>query len=218
MSTALSLSTEITELINSLKTEFDQISEDRKSELRTLGGMITSQIKEHGTAKVTFVCTHNSRRSTLSEIWLRLAAAHYEMRTITSFSGGTESTAFNHRMVAAVKAAGIGLTTVKEDKVNPTYKLNLDTSAGDQGLMFSKKYDHEYNPSENFIAVMVCDHADHNCPIVSGASYRMPLTYLDPKASDDTPQEAQAYGDKVREIGREILYMVDYISVSDSVR
>ena len=218
MSTTLSLSTEITELINSLKEEFNQITEERKIELQTLGGMITSQIKEHGTAKVTFVCTHNSRRSTLSEIWLRLAAVHSKMRTITSFSGGTESTAFNHRMVAAVKAAGIGLTTVKEDKVNPTYKLSLDTSAGDQGLMFSKKYDHDYNPSENFIAVMVCDHADHNCPIVPGASYRMPLTYLDPKASDDTPQEAQAYGDKVREIGREILYMVDYISVSDSVK
>jgi len=212
MSKPLNLSTEIIELINSLKTEFDQISGNRKSELQTLGGMICSQIKEHGTAKVTFVCTHNSRRSTLSEIWLRLAAAHYNMSTIMSFSGGTESTAFNHRMVAAVKAAGIGLTTVKEDDVNPSYKLSTDTSVGDQGLMFSKKYDHEYNPSENFIAVMVCDHADENCPIVPGASHRMPLTYLDPKASDDTPQEAQAYGDKVREIGREILYIVDYIN------
>ena len=157
MSTTLSLSTEITELINSLKEEFNQITEERKIELQTLGGMITSQIKEHSTAKVTFVCTHNSRRSTLSEIWLRLAAAHYEMRTITSFSGGTESTAFNHRMVAAVKAAGIGLTTVKEDKVNPTYKLNLDTSAGDQGLMFSKKYDHEYNPSENLSLIHISE-------------------------------------------------------------
>ncbi len=201
----------ITELINELKTEFGQITEERKAELHQLGGMIQNLLNEHGMAKATFVCTHNSRRSQLSEVWLRLASAHYGLDNIHSYSGGTESTAFNHRMVAAVKAAGISLTTVKEDEINPTYKLSSDSSTRDQGLLFSKKYDHEYNPSENYIAVMVCDHADENCPFIPGATHRMPLTYLDPKASDDTPQEAQAYGDKVREIGREILYMVDYI-------
>ena len=212
MSISLTLTPAITTLIQSLTTEFDQITEDRKAELQTLGGMITSQIEDHGTAKATFVCTHNSRRSQLSEIWLRLAAAHYGISNIESYSGGTESTAFNHRMVAAVQGAGIELTTVKEDEINPSYKLAADGSTESKhGLMFSKKYDHDYNPSEHFISVMVCDHADQNCPFVSGASHRMPLTYLDPKASDDTPQEAQAYGDKVREIGREILYMVEGI-------
>ena len=212
MSTAEDSMTTISTLIQELQGEFDQIAEGRRKELRTLGDMINGLINEYGVAKATFVCTHNSRRSQLSEVWLRIASAHYGMTNIESFSGGTESTAFNHRMVAAVQGAGIALTTVKPDEINPTYKLASDTSADDKGLMFSKKYDHDYNPSEHFIAVMVCDHADENCPFVQGAAHRMPLTYLDPKASDDTPQEAQAYGDKVREIGREILYMLDYIN------
>lgn len=212
MSNVQHLTTPVATLIQELLGEFDHITEQRKTELHTLGDMINALIKDHGMAKATFVCTHNSRRSQLSEIWLRIASAYYGKSNIESYSGGTESTAFNHRMVAAVKDAGIALTIVTADDVNPTYKLSSDTSTDQKGLMFSKKYDHDYNPSEHFIAVMVCDHADENCPLVPGASHRMPLTYLDPKAADDTPQESQAYGDKVREIGREILYMVDYIS------
>jgi arsenate reductase len=53
---------------------------------------------------------------------------------------------------------------------------------------------------------MTCSHADENCPVVIGASTRIALTYNDPKDFDGTPQEAAKYAERVREIGREILY------------
>jgi len=202
-------SPKVTTLIQSLEGEYSQINDERKADLKLLGQMINEQISKVDTAQVIFVCTHNSRRSQLSEIWLRLASDYYGVGSIKSYSGGTESTAFNHRMVAAVKRAGIDLNTIEEGD-NPKYTQGSKEESDE--IMFSKKYDHDYNPSSAFIAVMVCSQADKDCPFVPGASERMALPYLDPKAYDDTPQESKAYDDKVREIGREILYMMSQLA------
>jgi arsenate reductase len=35
---------------------------------------------------------------------------------------------------------------------------------------------------------------------------RLPVTYDDPKNFDDTPQEEEKYRERVRQIGREMLY------------
>ena len=209
---AQSQSPKVTTLIQSLESEFVQISEKRKTDLKLLGQIIHEQMSKVDTARVIFVCTHNSRRSQLSEIWLRLASEYYGVGSIKSYSGGTESTAFNHRMVDAVKRSGIELTILVEGD-NPRYSVSQKkTTTTSNELMFSKKYDHEYNPSKDFIAVMVCSQADKDCPFVPGASERMALPYLDPKAYDDTPQESKVYDDKVREIGREILYMMSHLA------
>jgi hypothetical protein len=57
---------------------------------------------------------------------------------------------------------------------------------------------------------MVCSQADEACPLVRGAK-RFSLPYEDPKAYDDSVHEAGAYDMKVREMGREILYLVSKI-------
>ncbi len=71
---------------------------------------------------------------------------------------------------------------------------------------FSKKYDDPFNHNHDFAAVMTCSHADENCPLVSGAVKRMALTYDDPKDFDGTDLESAKYAERVRQIGREILY------------
>jgi hypothetical protein len=43
-------------------------------------------------------------------------------------------------------------------------------------------------------------------PFIPGAEMRLALTYEDPKAADNTPEEAQRYDERVRQIGREIFY------------
>ena len=197
--------------IESLEQEYDLISAERKEELQLLAVEINDLMTVKDSAKVTFVCTHNSRRSQLSEIWLRTAADYFNITGIESYSGGTESTAFNHRMVAAVERFGF-LVEVVEESDNPEYRIRVGTDDKNDLKMFSKKYDHEYNPSKDFIAVMVCGQADKDCPFVPGATQRMALPYLDPKSFDNTNKEAQAYDDKVREIGREVLYMMSYLA------
>ncbi len=195
--------------INALK-DFNQIPEERKTLLKELGDEVHLAMTNSDTVKITFICTHNSRRSQLSELWMRVAAHHYNLQGINTYSGGTESTAFNHRMVAALNRFGFEITQLDLSS-NPKYSIGMPGDVQWNQVMYSKKYSDPYNPIINFIAVMVCGHADRNCPFVPGASARIALPYLDPKEYDDTAEEAKAYDDKVMEIGREILFLAKYI-------
>ena len=104
---------------------------------------------------------------------------------ISSFSAGTEATAFHPNMIKALKSTGFELIS-HEAGENPIYM-----GAGQE--MFSKRLDHQSLPSAHFIAVMVCSDADSNCPLVPGAEKRISLTYDDPKAFDNTNQEETKY-------------------------
>jgi arsenate reductase len=53
---------------------------------------------------------------------------------------------------------------------------------------------------------MTCSHADKNCPTVTGASLRIPITFEDPKAADGTAKEAATYDKRSAQIAREMLY------------
>ena len=196
--------------IKDLMTQTDRISDQRKELLESIGTDLAKYRNLNPDSKIIFICTHNSRRSQLSEIWLNTALYYYGINDMEVYSGGTEATAFNHRMVEAVKRFGFDLETIEEGN-NPKYQLNM--AANSLGnVMFSKKYQNEANPQGNFIAVMVCSDADRGCPIVFGADERYALPYNDPKAYDDTRQEAEAYDNTVMEIGREILYMAQFIN------
>jgi arsenate reductase (thioredoxin) len=193
-------------LVSSLEKEEQLISESRKSELLSIANTIRTQLANRGNSDLVFVCTHNSRRSQLAELWMRVAVTFYGISHLTSWSGGTEVTAFNHRMVEALIRAGFDII---EDSggANPRYRIRLNGDRSAEPMMFSKKYDDAYNPQTGFIAVMVCSQADQDCPFVPGASARISLPYEDPKNADDTPGEKAEYDAKVREIGREVLFL-----------
>lgn len=190
--------------------EFDHIPEERKKALKKLALFVESKAKAGETARLIFICTHNSRRSHISQIWAQTAAAYYNIPQVASFSGGTEATAFNTRAVKAMREAGF---QIKETKAgdNPVYEVQF---AGDAQpvVAFSKQFSHEANPQENFCAIMTCSEADKNCPIVPGASLRIALPYEDPKNFDGTPQEAEKYRERVQQIAREIFYAFSLIN------
>jgi arsenate reductase len=158
---------------------------------------------------LNFVCTHNSRRSHISQIWAQTAAHYYGIDNVETFSGGTEATAFNPRAVTAMKDAGFDIAIIKDDK-NPVYKVRFSIDAP-AITVFSKKYDDEFNPRSDFAAIMTCSHADENCPFIPGAK-RIALTYDDPKDFDGTPEESAKYSERVNEIGREILFAFSQVS------
>lgn len=197
--------------IQTLLSQEDQISDERKKELEFLAKEIHSQMKETGFSKATFVCTHNSRRSQLAQIWFWRALEHFELDNISSYSGGTEATAFNHRMVSALQRFGFDIQALDETK-NSKYVVRSGKAKEREMVLFSKKYADSFNPQQDFIAVMVCSQADKACPFVPGAFSRVALPYEDPKVADDTPLEAKSYDDKVVEIGREVLYLVKRVN------
>lgn len=190
--------------IDKLIGEFDLIPIDRKDLLKELMGFVSQKTQSGQTTYLNFICTHNSRRSHISQIWAQLGAYYYGIKNVECFSGGTESTAFNPRAVKAMQDAGFEIKIYK-DGLNPTYNVRYASDA--QPLtVFSKKYDDAFNPNKDFAAIMTCSHADENCPLVFGATKRIALTYNDPKDFDETPLEAEKYAERVHEIGKEILY------------
>ncbi len=184
--------------IASLTESFGQIPATRKAVLEQLATYIKEQPQP---AKLNFICTHNSRRSHISQIWAA-TAAHYYNVDATCYSGGTEATAFNPRAVAAMERAGFKVDN--PGGANPHYRVSFAKNAPALSC-FSKTYDDAVNPTTAFAAVMTCNHADANCPFIPGAT-RIALNYRDPKEADDTPEETARYDERVRQIGTELFY------------
>lgn len=202
---------EIEQYINESLAEFDSISTERKELLDKLAEYITGKSTEGKEVNLNFICTHNSRRSHISQLWAQAASYYYEIPNVQCFSGGTEATAFNPRSVKAMKKAGFQITGNESDE-NPVYDVlisNDETSL----KAFSKEFSDEFNPKENFAAIMTCDSADEACPFVPGADARFPIKYEDPKVADDTPQEEAKYNERCRQISIEMLYTFSKVEI-----
>lgn len=190
--------------IEQLKTEFHLIPDERRGELDAIASYIKAQAQNEQVVSLVFICTHNSRRSHMAQLWAAAAAAYYgKPAGINSYSGGTEVTAFNPRAVRAMREAGFGIPEAEGE--NPVYMVHLGETWPPLRC-FSKPYFHESNPKQDFAAVMTCSDADEACPIVFGADERFSLPYDDPKQADGTAAESERYRERCRQIGREICY------------
>ena len=200
--------TKLQKTIDQLIQNFDSIPEKRKELLREVADYIGKELRENNTVKLNFICTHNSRRSHLAQIWTQTAAAHYKVDGLQTFSGGTEATAFNPRAVAAVERAGFEVKNPGGE--NPEYEIKFEEDS-EPMICFSKTFDDSANPEENFAAIMTCSDADENCPFVPGTSFRKAVTYRDPKESDGTDVEKETYDERCRQIGTEMFYMMSQV-------
>ena len=196
---------ELNKYIEARLSETALIPADRTQLLDQLAALIDQRIAAGEPCKLTFICTHNSRRSHLCQLWAAAAAAHFGHENVQTYSGGTEATAFNPRAVAALQRAGFRTVQTTRD-ANPVYHVRYGENATPM-TCFSKVYDQAPNPKEAFIAVMTCSHADKACPLVSGALTRVAVTYEDPKIADNTPDEAATYDERCAQIAREMLYV-----------
>jgi arsenate reductase (thioredoxin) len=198
-------------VVEKLTKEFGNIPIERKEVLNTLTTFIQQKKDVGQPVYLNFICTHNSRRSHISQLWAQAAAHYYNVDNVHCFSGGTEATAFNPRAVKAMKDVGFQIAVAKEGG-NPIYEVKYAEDAATV-TVFSKKYDDPYNHNKDFAAIMTCSHADENCPVVVGASARLPIRYNDPKEFDDTPLESVKYAERVQEIGREMLYIFSEVRI-----
>ena len=183
----------------------DVIPAERKESLDLIADFVKERKAAGSTADLTFICTHNSRRSHLSQLWAATAAWSFAQDHVRTYSGGTEATAFNSRAVAAVERAGFQV--LKPEGKNPIYEVSF-TRDHIAERCWSKKYDDAANPQKDFCAVMNCSEADKNCPIVFGALDRVSLPYNDPKEADNTPEEAARYDERCLQIAAELWYVM----------
>ena len=188
---------------------FVNITPDRQNELTEIAEYIRNRKASGKGSKLVFICTHNSRRSHLAQIWAQLASHYYGLDKIECYSGGTEATAFNPRAVAAMSRAGFEIENPGGS--NPNYSLSYSSDSAPM-ICFSKTYDDPSNPNKEFAAIMTCSDADEACPIVPGAEFRMPIPYIDPKVSDDTDAEEATYNERCFQIATEMFYMMSQVS------
>ena len=185
------------------------ISDERKQVLQKLIDYIQQKVDAKEEINLTFICTHNSRRSQFSQIWAQTAAQLYSIPA-GCFSGGVEVTAFNERAVESIKRSGFRVA--KKGDINPIYQVFYSDDA-DPIIAFSKLYDDPVNEAERFAAVMTCDHADDNCPFIPGTESRIPVRYEDPKEFDNTSEETSKYDERSLQIASEMLYAFSKISI-----
>jgi arsenate reductase len=188
--------------------EFERITADRRKELENLAADLRIRLeREHG-AELIFICSHNSRRSQMAQLWARLSAQYYGIEGLRFYSGGTGATAFHPNAVEAMNRAGFRIR-VETPGPNPVYRVRFPEEGEEK--VYSKRFDDPLNPAEGFIVVMTCSEADEACPFVPGSSARYAIQYEDPGSSDGTPGEQEAYAARCRQIAREMLCLFSLV-------
>lgn len=190
--------------LEKIKIRSTRIAPERKESLLELAEYISGRLKEQKPVALNFICTHNSRRSHLSQIWAGFFAYHFGLPAVKTYSGGTEATAFNQRAVAALERAGFRVKNPGGS--NPLYEVSFSDSTPAM-ICFSKKYSDPVNPAGDFAAIMTCTQADKACPLVQGADYRLSLPFEDPKAADNTPEESDRYDERCLQIASEMYFV-----------
>ncbi|SOE20243.1 arsenate reductase [Spirosomataceae bacterium TFI 002] len=202
------LYTKIQQFIDTIET--DGISTERKKVLDPFVQSLRDDVKSQSLVNINFICTHNSRRSHLGQIWAKTMATYYGLHHVHTYSGGTEATAIYKSVLKALEHSGFESIPLSET-TNPVFGIKMGEEL-EPIVAFSKKYYHQFNPASNFFAVLTCDSADENCPVIFGAKKRFPIKYIDPKVSDGTPQEDEIYQQRSLQIAQEMKYVFSQLN------
>lgn len=142
-------------------------------------------------------------------MWAQAATAHFDIPRVHCYSGGTEEMALFPKVAETLADQGFSIFKIA-DSNNPVYAIKYSEDALPI-IGFSKKYDHPFNPTSSFAAIMTCSQADGECPFIAGAEKRIPITYEDPKISDGTAEQAQVYAERSLQIATEMFYVFSKI-------
>lgn len=204
----ITLLPKINELIQELKP--DNISAERKKTLQPLIDLIQDKTANNQEIRLNFICTHNSRRSHLSQVWAQTMATYFSIKNVYCYSGGTEATALFPMVAETLKNQGFQIQKLS-DTSNPVYAIKYSENEHPV-IGFSKLYEDSFNPASQFAAIMTCSQADGGCPFIAGAEKRVPITFEDPKAYDNTPQQAEKYAERSIQIATELFYIFSQIN------
>ena len=186
------------------------VSIERQAVLQPLVDYIQNKVNLQEEIRLNFICTHNSRRSHLSQIWAQTMAFHFNIKNVFCYSGGTEATAMFPKVAETLTNQGFEIQKIS-DTENPVYAVKFDENQHPI-ICFSKTYFDEFNPKTNFSAIMTCNNADEGCPMVFGADSRFPIKYDDPKAFDGTELMNEKYAERSLQIASEMYYVFSQIN------
>lgn len=195
---------------DNLESGFKAIPAERKIDLEEIASYVVEMKSSHKPVNLLFVCTSNSRRSHMSQVWAQVASFYYNIDSVFTFSGGTEQTRVHANTLGALRRTGIQ-TYSNNQGANPLQYVKVGENIN-PWVMFSKKYSDSTNPPKNFAAMMVCSEADKGCPYVEGADMRIGLPFNDPKEFDNTAAMPEKYDERCKQIATEMFYILFSVS------
>jgi arsenate reductase len=207
----MKLFSEIVGCISKIDTR--EIAEERKSILQPLINFIQNKVDHHQVIRLNFICTHNSRRSHLSQVWAQALAFHFGVKNVFCYSGGTEATAVFPQIISSLSNGGFKISKIAEGK-NPIYSIKYGDNEHPV-IAFSKKHDDSFNPGASFAAILTCTEADGACPFIAGTEQRIAIPFEDPKAFDNTPQQVEKYEERSLQIATELFYVFSQIKMEN---
>ena len=146
------------------KVDEKSIIEERKIILQPLINYINLKLNNSEEIRLNFICTHNSRRSHLAQVWAQTMAEYFNYKQVFCYSGGTESTSVYIAVVNSLKQFGFEIDITKESD-NPVYSIKYSLNQSPI-IGFSKRFDDPFNPKTDFAAILTCSEADVACPFV----------------------------------------------------
>jgi len=201
------LYSKLVEKLNGLNTA--SISEERRIILKPLIDFIQAKVDAKQIINLNFICTHNSRRSHLSQAWAQATGSYFGIENLFCYSAGTEATALFPVVAKTLKNSGFKVEILSNEE-NPIYSIKYSENQHPI-IGFSKTFTSNFNPKSGFAAIMTCSSADQGCPFIAGAEKRIPITYEDPKVSDGTPQQAEKYEERSNQIATEMKFIFSQI-------
>jgi arsenate reductase len=185
------------------------VPKERIEVLKPLVDYIQNKVDSNDEIRLNFICTHNSRRSHLSQIWAQTMAFYFSINKVFCYSGGTQTTAIFPKILETLVNHGFQIQKLSEAK-NPVYSVKFDKNQHPI-ICFSKTFDDLFNPDSQFAAIMTCTSADDGCPFIVGADQRLPIRFEDPKSFDGTNQMNEKYVESSIQIASEMYYVFSQI-------
>lgn len=185
------------------------ITKERAKILDSFVAYLQMKKKNQETIRLNFICTHNSRRSHLAQIWAQTMAHYFGVENVFCYSGGTEVTAVFPKIVETMSNQGFSIQKI-DALIQPIYFIKIEENTPPI-IGFSKTYWDSFNPKKEFAAIMTCNHADAGCPLVLGADAKFSIPYEDPKKYDQTSLMDTKYAERSMEIAREMYYIFQQI-------
>lgn len=183
--------------------EFDQISEDRKAELKKLVAYL--RYKENDPVQLIFVGHQNARRSLFAQVWCKVAANYFQKKNVETYSMGEEETEIASNIVYTFMSLGFDLF-VEGDDLNSRHFFVFDTRLN-ACICFSKTQYHRSVPHENFGTIFISSDTENTFGNKDGNELLLMLPFDDPQKSDGTSEAQQEYRKCSNQIAREMLYV-----------
>jgi protein-tyrosine-phosphatase len=194
---------EFSQYVTKQRRQLGRIAGVHATSIAVVAQHIVRNLEARGQLTLVFGCTHNSRRSILSEVWAHVALAGVHPR-LRALSAGSDPQGVAPGTLGALARAGF---TISADE-----QRGWVATAGDLRLALRSKRFADLELSDvGFGLVVNCSVLDESCPTVPGSFFRTPLIFDDPRAADGTLSADAAYDRCCAEIARTQFALADEV-------